>query len=77
MLAFRCKNFKCVKNINQCDRPYSTFSALQIDRTFDPLEDTRVNFAFDSNGFAIGRIQIPSGSIKFNANTSKTAMHTL
>jgi hypothetical protein len=62
-IAFRCKNFKCVEDLTQCDRPYTTYRALSLETTFDPLVDTSVNFAFDQHGFSIGRLTIPSNSL--------------
>jgi len=62
-LAFRCKNFKCVEDLTQCDRPYTTYRALSLEATFDPLVDTSVDFAFDQHGFSLGRLIIPSNSL--------------
>lgn len=38
-IAFRCKNFDCVVDLTDCDRPFSTYAALQIDVTIDPYQD--------------------------------------
>jgi hypothetical protein len=56
--------------MDQCDRPYSTYSSLQIDRTFDPFEDTTIYFAFDSNGYNIAKLTIPSNAIVNNDTSS-------
>lgn len=53
----------------QCNRPFSTISSIQIDRTFDPMEDSLVNFAYDENDFVIAKLLIPSNAVNgFNLN---------
>jgi hypothetical protein len=49
-IAFRCKNYKCVNDRSQCDKPSFTYSASQIERVILPYENNEVNFAFDRNG---------------------------
>ena len=63
-IAIRCKNFKCASSPSQCERPFSTYSSVQIDRTFDPYEENTVTFAYDMNQFSIAKLKIPSSAFK-------------
>lgn len=47
----------------QCNRPFSTISSIQIDRTFDPMEESWINFAYDENDFVIAKLLIPSNAV--------------
>lgn len=60
---FRCKNFKCVQSVSDCERPFSTYTALQIDTTINVLQENEINFAYTSTGIPIGKVLIPSNSL--------------
>ena len=54
--------------MTDCDRAFSTYKAVKIDRTFNPMEETEIDFAFTMNGEVIAKLVLQSNT--FNVGSS-------
>ena len=55
--------------MTDCDRAFSTYKAVKIDRTFNPMEETEIDFAFTMNGEVIAKLVLQSNT--FNVGSSQ------
>ena len=67
---FRCMSGQCKSDPEECEVVERLGTVKKLTYTFNKLNKIAFNFAFDSNGHNVGRIEIPGNGLKLNDNYS-------